>query len=105
MIEPSVDVIRYEVSCLPWDHPERDSFAITVEYRGRGKWAVSRFTRCYDIDGSPDWEPIPSERTDEWLARYRHDLDDALRIAREVAPGLKNWRRTVADALADGDSE
>lgn len=105
MIEPMVEVTRYEVSCLPLDHLERPSFTVNVEYRGYGKWAVKKAPWCYDADGERDYESVPCERTDEWLARYRHDLDDALRIAREVAPGLKNGRWTVADALEHGDDE
>lgn len=99
--EPTVTATEYSVSCLPLDDINSIEFTLTVEYRGRGKWAVTRLKRCYDIDGNADWEPIPSERQDEWLARYRHDLDTALRIAREVAPTLRNGRVTVADVLAE----
>ena len=97
--EPVVTVARYEVSCLPEAHIDRAIFTVDVERRGHGKWAVARFKRCYDIDGEPDWEPLPSAREDEWLARYRHDLDTALEIARKVAPLVRVNGLGVADVI------
>lgn len=98
--EPVAIATRYEVSCLPEDHDERSYMSVSVEYRGHGKWAASRMKRCYDIDGNPDWEPTPSSREDEWLARFRFDLDTALAVAKKVAPTLKLNRLSVADILA-----
>ncbi|MBF6213735.1 hypothetical protein IU487_22215 [Nocardia puris] len=99
-----ITIDRYTVSCLPEDHPELAHFTVDVEYRGRGRWAVARYKRCYDADGREDWEPIPSERTDEWLDRHRHDLDAALDIARRVAPTLTVNGHTVADVLRGNDA-
>lgn len=66
--------------------------AVTVTRRGPDRWAVLIRGRCFDADGHGTYEHIPSERTDEFLERYRHSRDDAVRIAREiVAPA---WRGT-----------
>jgi len=97
----------YEVSCLPQDHPDGFSWALRVEYRGRGKWAVLRSgKRCLSSTGEWDWESIPSEREDDWLATHRFDLDTALRLAQEAAPhvvvngltpaGLLEWEAAHA---------
>ena len=34
-------------------------------------WAVRRNGRCLGLDGHWSYEPLPSSRTDEWLARHR----------------------------------
>lgn len=103
MAEPTVRVTRYEVSCLPEGHEMRHHLMVRVEYRGRDTWAVVlpwEPTPCLGADGDWDYEPRPSERSDEWLATHRFDLDTALRLAKEVAPTLTVGRYTVADVLA-----
>jgi hypothetical protein len=98
--EPSVRPTRYTVNCVPEDDINASGFTITVEYRGPDTWAVCRHRQCLAADGTWDYEPRPSERGDGWLARYRHDLDTALKLARAAAPlvTVNGW--TVADALA-----
>ncbi|MEU5945119.1 hypothetical protein ABZ793_06100 [Micromonospora sp. NPDC047465] len=91
---------EYTVCALPEDDINAHSYAITVAYRGRGLWAVTRYRRCLGTDGEWDWESIPSEREDEWLATHRFALDEALRLAAEHAPKITVNGWTVADALA-----
>lgn len=100
MAEPTVQVTEYTVSVLPEDDVNASSYAITVAYRGRGLWAVSRHRQCLGKDGEWDWESLPSERTDEWLAEHRFDVDTALRLAKEAAPHIVVNGFTVADVLA-----
>lgn len=102
--DPKVTATRYEVSCLPQDDINRSYFTIDVEYRGRGLWAVSRYRQCLGSDGEWDFESIPSERKDEWLATHRFDLEAALRLAQEHAPKIVVNRMTVEQALAAGDA-
>ena len=107
-----VRVTRYEVSCLPEDHPDRESFTVTVQHRDGDRWAVCWGRLCarrdgdwVDRHGRWDWDVPPSVRTDEWLATHRHDLVHALLIARRVALTLVVNGLTVADVLArDGGS-
>lgn len=84
--EPQVRVTRYEVSCFPKDAEDALHFTLAVEYRGRGLWAVLDGPFALDAEGRKDYESIPSEREDEWLALYRFDLDTALEIAKRAAP-------------------
>lgn len=45
-----------------------------VEYRGRGKWAVSDgLGNVLNRDLKWEWEPQPSSRDDAFLARCRFD--------------------------------
>lgn len=94
-----VHITKYLVSCLPLDDINTLTWSVNVEYAGNGRWAVRRMKRCYDIDGVQDWEPIPSEREDEWLDRYRFDLDTALDVARRVAPTIVVNGLTPAQVL------
>ncbi|WP_181785365.1 hypothetical protein [Streptomyces phytophilus] len=97
---------HYAVSCLPADHPERDMWGVTVEYRGRGRWAVKKRGHwCLSVDGEWSYESIPSERTDEWLAAHRFDLETALRLAKEQAPLVTVNGFTVSDVLRRSDEE
>lgn len=98
--EPTVRPTRYEVTAVPEGHADGHLWALTVEYRGRDRWAVVRHGQCLDANGAWDYESIPSERTDEWLATHRFDLDTALRLAREAAPLITVNGITVPDALA-----
>lgn len=101
---PVVDirVTRYAASCLPQDDVNADLFTLSIEERATGRWAVLRGGFCYDAEGNREYESIPSERADEFKARFRHSLEDALEIARKVAPTMTVNGHTVADALARG---
>ena len=91
---------RYTVNLLPETDINAHVFEITVDYRGHGLWAVLRHGWCLSTDGSWDYEVRPSEREDEWIAEHRFDLDTALRLAEEAAPGVTVNGLTAADALA-----
>lgn len=82
---PLVRPSAYTVSLLPEDDGRNDSYVITVEYRGRRRWAVTRGKRCLSRDGAWHWEPIPSEREDSWLVEHRFDRETALELARQAA--------------------
>lgn len=73
-------------------------YAVTVEWRGGDRWAVMERVFCYDATGTAEYESIPSDRTDEFKARFRFSRDEAIRIAREVVvPQLRaEWDRRLA---------
>ena len=98
--EPVVRPVKYAVSCVPEGNVNVSSFTVWVEYRGRGLWSVTDGAFCYDANGNAEYEPIPSERDDEWRAKYRFPLDAALALAKRVAPTLTVNGYTVADVLA-----
>lgn len=89
---------EYEVSILLEGDINRSVFVITVQYRGGGRWAVTRHGACLGINGEWSREAIPSEREDDWLATHRFDLDTALRLAREAAPHVAVNGHTAIDA-------
>lgn len=99
--EPRVQPTSYTVSCLPYDDINAESYSIRVDYAGHDRWAVrQRGSRCLAADGKWEWEPIPSEHDDDWLAAHRFDLDTALRLAKEQALLVKVNGRTVEQVLA-----
>lgn len=63
-MEPTVEVTRYQVSCLPAHHPDAVHFTLTVERRdiNPDRWAVLRSGFCYDAKGREKYEPLPSFR-------------------------------------------
>lgn len=98
MSEPTVRVTCYQVSVLPESHIDQDVFAITVEYRGHGRWAVKHLAYVLSGTGEWDYEPNPSSRTDEWLARHRFTRDEALELAKQCAPRVTVNGYTAAQA-------
>lgn len=76
-------------------------FDIKVEFAGSptgGAWAVRWLGRCLDRNGQWEFEPLPSARTDEWLADHRFDRDTALRLAHAAAPQLTVKGTTAQEA-------
>lgn len=100
------DATEYTICAIP----DRNSinwhtYAIQVAYRGKGRWAVVRNSWCLGTDGTWDYERRPSDRADEWLATHRFDLDTALRLAREAAPGITVNGRTAAEVAVWAEPE
>lgn len=93
--------VAYEFSCLPDTHPGRWHFTIRVERRGPGAWAVVRPSGfVLSREGTWDFEPQPSSRTDEWIAANRFRYHEAFLLAEQWAPKLTVMGHTVEDALA-----
>ena len=72
----SVDVYRYQ------------SGGITIERRGDDQWAVCRHGAVYASDGQWEYEPLPSNRDEEFIRRTRYNLHNAYEMAREA------WRKS-----------
>jgi hypothetical protein len=83
--EPTVRATQYLITCLPEDKDPGGYRGITVEYRGDDRYAVLHHGHCLGTDGEWDYEMHTNERTDEWLAAHRFDLDTALKLAKEQA--------------------
>ncbi len=45
---------------------------IHIEYCGMDKWAIRDGGECLDFAGNWNYEPLPSNRTAEWLAINRY---------------------------------
>lgn len=102
-IEVRTEPIEYMVTAVSDRVSEAfgDGFTIRVVRRSEDRWAVLRWSRCLGADGEWDYESIPSERTDEWKATHRFDLDTALRLAQEAAPKVTVNGWTVAAAIRE----
>jgi hypothetical protein len=97
--EPIARPTAYSVNQLPEGDVNAPVFEITVEYRGEGRWAVTRHGACLGTDG--EWADgiKPYGRDDDWLAAHRFDLDAALAAAKRAAPQVMCNGVTAADAL------
>ena len=102
--EPEVHIrpTSYDVSIWPpgIECMDSDTWKITVEARGHGKWAVMRGRACLGSDGTWEYEPRPSAREDDWLATHRFSFDAALELARFYAPAVTVNDMTAAEVLA-----
>lgn len=92
--EVLVDITRYEVSVLPADDINRRHHVLYVDRTRRGTWIVNDGHGGYDIDG--DWAPGLA------VAHEFADYDDALDLARRLAPNLAANGRTAAEVHRQG---
>lgn len=88
--EVIVSITRYTVSVLTADNINHRYFALSVELTPRG-WIVTDGHSGYDADGTAHhgearWHPFA-------------DYDDALAVARRLAPGLTVNGRTATEVL------
>jgi hypothetical protein len=58
---------------------------IRVERRGPEAWAVREMASVVNRDGTREPEPMPSSRDENFIARTRFPLAEALRVARARA--------------------
>lgn len=99
-MEATVRPTAYAVSCLPPDHRDAYLFTLKVEWRGGDRWCVTDGAYCYRKDGHQSYESNPSSRTDRFKKAYRFSLDDALALAKRLAPKMTINGHTVESVLA-----
>lgn len=96
-------ITEVTVSVVPEGSIDHDVFSVKVAWRGGERYAVVRRGRCLSHDGTWDYETIPSERTDDWIATHRFTYDEAYRRAIEVAPTIKVNGFTAAEVTDRSD--
>src|SRR5580700_2860866 len=87
---PEVQIVisRVWVSLLPEEDRDYQHFKISLESRGKDRWAVCWGSMCLSNGGKWDYEPMPSSRTPSYLARHRFSLDEAKTLATKMAPKI-----------------
>lgn len=91
------NVAEFQVSVFPPDVLESfDAYLwfITVSRKSFGRWAVGDRMDVFDVDGVAEYESLPSERTEAFKARFRHDLLTAVDLAFKIAADVKIGGRT-----------
>jgi hypothetical protein len=69
-------------------HPDKFNWHFEITNRGNNLWSIDMLGHqmCYDKkDEDFIWQPLPSERTDEFLQRTRFPLDIAIEITEKLA--------------------
>jgi hypothetical protein len=99
-LDIAVEPTAFKVSALPEEDVNSRYFTLTVEYRGRGLWAVMHMGSCLGSDGEWDWEPLSSSREDDWLETHRFDRETAIELAKAALPDLNVNGLTLADYIA-----
>ena len=82
--EPTVEPVRYRVTYMPADHPQRGQWTVPIELCGVDAWRVGTVGEWLDEDGVPGLDAIA------------HDWDTADRLARTAAVTMVVNGRTVA---------
>lgn len=74
-------------------------FRVYVQWRGADKYAISRFGEVWNGE---DWEyeSLPSNRTDEFIAKTRFSLDEAVAMAKDLPDKLSVNGRTYREWYA-----
>lgn len=86
---PEPFATNYLVTWLDRDHPEATIWAVRIEWRGDDRWAVcTGNTAVLGRNGMWHHEPLPSSRTDQWLADHRFSLEEAWSLAIAAADTL-----------------
>lgn len=81
---------EYEVTAWPGpiDGVNRSHYVLHVEWRGGENWCVKDMFRCYQANGDSEHEPNPSSREDDFIARTRFPLTEAIELAKRIAPTM-----------------
>ena len=99
----AVLVTEYLVSAVPIEDGDSRHFALYVQWRGGDRWCVADAqngaTGVLNAAGEWEWEPQPSERREDFLARTRFDMGTALEMARAAAPKVTVNGYTVEDGI------
>ena len=113
MSSPEVFVapIVFEVCAIPTTYPDRWDWTLRVEARGRDRWAVvfrGQWTYCKSDARKKiprgRIEPMNSSRTDAYLKAYRHTFDEAMDLAKTLAPKVMVMGMTAAEWMARVDA-
>lgn len=95
-----VEPTRYLVTQIPLSHENSAIWSLELAWRGPESWAVMWNSRCLNADNEWDYEPLPSERSDQWIADHRFTFDEARERAIAALPQLRINGMTSADVLA-----
>lgn len=74
--------------CITEEHLEGHYYGVSVEWRGKGRWALVNYMGevWSKTQKKWDYEMRPSSRTERWLKSHRYDdYDEALTAAMKIA--------------------
>ena len=77
-VRDELRVLVYELDKDHYGHP------ITLEWRGDGTWAICHLGSVYSRNHEWEYEPNPSSRSDEFIARTRYSSPEE---------AVEHWRR------------
>ena len=80
------DPNRLDLPVLRYDAGGGVTIDAMPQRGGKTLWAVRQLSNVMSADGEWEWEPSPSNRDDEWLARYRYAT------AADALAAVERWR-------------
>jgi hypothetical protein len=66
---------------------------ISVVKRDKNKWAISDGSCVFNSDHQWEYEPLPSNRSHEFIMRTRFSLKKALQLAEVAYKDKRDWYR------------
>lgn len=66
---------------------------ISVQWRGKQDWCVFEGGTVLNKAGDWEYEPLPSSRSEDFVAHTRFDRDTAIRLAKEKADEYERTNR------------
>ena len=101
-----VEPQRYRVTIWPEELTcsDQTNYCVTVEHCGRGQWKVhpgdvtQGIEHSYDADGN--LEIIGKDDPEDVRARHRFPLEEALDLARRLAPDVRAAGWNATESLA-----
>lgn len=85
---PQTRATAYTVTMFREPTIDSHVFDITIEETAPGRWAVRHLGSCLSNVEQWDYEPISSDRTDEWLNAHRFPFPLAREMAERAAPDI-----------------
>lgn len=97
--EPTVTATEYTVSLLPADNVNHRAYRIIVRRVDTDRWRVEDTMGDF-LSMAGVWEAGPWGTRERWVQLHTFGLDEALRLAQEVAPNVTVNGRTAVEVLA-----
>jgi hypothetical protein len=106
MSEPQVKATHYEVTAVPDNEANHRWYIVHVAHHGRGRWIIYR-EHCEVGQTKPELHCLAADGTwfvpedPSWFGAPSYELEEALRLARDVAPRLVVAGQSAAEVAAN----
>ena len=62
---------------------------LTMDYTGKGKWAIRFAHQCLSKKGNWIYEPMPSSRTESFFKKTRFGFKEAMKVFKKEIASFK----------------
>lgn len=88
------ELLSKATSFLIWGHDSGHDWDITVENRGKDRWAICLGRSCWNkTEKDFVYESLPSSRTEEFMKNSRFSLQEAVGLAQNISEVYEKARQ------------